>query len=168
MTDVYNILVKHPERRLYIDIKNVDLARLAREAKAAGVSDRLILASTDYKLIRRWKELAPESSTLHWMGGTEAALAKRLETLREQEFAAIDQLQIHVKPGEQGFSPSSAFIKRTGGELRDHGILFQALPWQSRDEALFRELMDLGVASFATDFPDFTAETVRKYYAEKP
>ena len=167
MEAVYAQMKEQPGRRLYVDIKNVDLAQLAREAKAAGVADRLILASTKYEIIREWKSLAPESFTLHWMGGTEAELEKRLEVLRGEKFAAIDQLQIHVKPEKDGFTPSAAFLKKTGAELREHKILFQTLPWQSRDKALFRELMDLGVASFATDFPDFAAETVRDYYAEK-
>ena len=167
MDAVYAQMKEQPGRRLYVDIKNVDLVQLARETEAAGVSGRLILASTDYKLIRRWKELAPASSTLHWMGGEESVLAKRLDALKAEKFAAIDQLQIHVKPDGEGFTPSADFLKRTGAELRGHGILFQTLPWQSRDEALFRKLMDLGVASFATDFPDFAAETVRKYYAER-
>lgn len=158
---------EQPGRRVYVDIKNVDLTQLARQAKEAGVAGRLILASTDYAMIRRWKELAPESGTLHWMGGKEEALAKRIAELEKADFAAIDQLQIHVHPEAGGFRPSADFLRRTGATLRAHGILFQTLPWQSRDEALFHQLMDLGVASFATDFPDFAAATVRSYYERK-
>lgn len=161
---VFDQMKEQPRRRVYVDIKKVDLAHLARQAKAAGVADRLILASTDYTIIREWKKQAPESKTLHWMGGSEKDLGLRLEKLEEARFAAIDQLQIHVKPTNKGFTPSAVFLRRTGATLRKHGILFQTLPWQSRDRELFYKLMDLGVASFATDFPDFTAETVRSYY----
>jgi glycerophosphoryl diester phosphodiesterase len=168
MTDVYRILQQHPERRLYIDIKNVDLEQLAREARGAKVAAQLILASTDYTVIRRWKELAPESSTLHWMGGTEEALAKRIEALRPGGFASITQLQIHVRPGKDGsIAPSPEFLLKTGAELRSHGILFQTLPWGSNDPQLFRRLMDLGCASFATDYPDVMMKTIREYYAER-
>ena len=73
-------LKEHPERRFYIDIKNVDLKQLAYESK--GVHKQLILASTKYDVIREWKRLAPDSSTLHWMGGTEAELGKRLHKTR--------------------------------------------------------------------------------------
>jgi len=168
MDALFPMLKEKPDHKLYVDIKNVDLPQLAKMAKDAGISDRLILASTDYALIRRWKELAPESATLHWMGGTEEVLQKRLESLRTTGFAAIDQLQIHVKPGKDGsYTPSPDFLRATGSELRKHGILFQTLPWGSKDPALFRGLMDLGVASFATDYPDVAAETVRKYYADR-
>jgi len=168
LIDVYRILQQHPERRLYIDIKNVDLEQLAREAHGAKVAARLILASTDYAVIRRWKELAPESSTLHWMGGVEDVLAKRIEALRASGFAAITQLQIHVRAGKDGaITPSPEFLLKTGAELRKHNILFQTLPWQSNDPALFRRLMDLGCASFATDYPDVAMKTIREYYNQR-
>lgn len=166
MTDVYQILVRHPDRRLYIDIKNVDLAQLARESRA--VHKQLILASTDYGIIREWKRLAPTSATLHWMGGTEEQLAARLAALRKTGFADITQLQIHIQVRADGVSPSDRFLIATGEELRSHGILFQALPMMNKDPKLFQHLMDLGVASFATDYPDVVMEAIREYYKQKP
>lgn len=166
MTDVYGILVQHPERRLYIDIKNVDLAQLARESRA--VHKQLILASTDYGIIREWKRLAPSSATLHWMGGTEAELSARLATLRKTGFADITQLQIHIRVSAEGVTPSDRFLIATGEELRSHGILYQALPMMNKDPKLFQHLMDLGVASFATDYPDVVMQAIREYYKRKP
>jgi glycerophosphoryl diester phosphodiesterase len=165
MIDVYDILRRNSGRRLYIDIKNVDLAQVAREA--SGVTSRLILASTKYDLIRHWKQLAPDSATLHWMGGTEEALAGRIAELRKSGFQAITQLQTHVRVKDGVLTPSPAFLLKTGAELRSRGILFQTLPWDSADPALFRRLMDLGSASFATDYPDVLMKTIRAYYAEK-
>jgi glycerophosphoryl diester phosphodiesterase len=181
MSDIYPVLAKHPERRMYVDIKNVDLEQLAREARSAGVAAQLILASTDYAVIRRWKALAPESATLHWMGGTEAELAGRFEKLRKSNFADITQLQIHVRtpaagttptlaqaqPATPTLMPSPEFLRKAGEELRAHGIVFQALPWESRDPKMFWRLMDLGVASFATDYPDVTMQAIRDYYAQR-
>jgi glycerophosphoryl diester phosphodiesterase len=172
MTDMYPVIAKDPKRRMYIDIKNVDLEQLAREARQAGVCERLILASTDYKVIREWKRLAPESATLHWMGGTEEVLAKRFEDLRKTNFADITQLQIHVRTSGKGkaqkLTPSPEFLKKAGDELRTHGIVFQTLPWGSKDPKLFRKLMDLGAMSFATDYPDVMMKTIREYYGERP
>lgn len=164
---VYKILRAHRRWRLYIDIKNVDLEQLAREAGAGKVRSQLILASTDYGIIRRWKELAPDSYTLHWMGGSEAQLDERMAKLREQNFAAITQLQIHVNFKDGVMSPSAEFLIKTGRELRAHNILFQVLPWSTKDPQRLRQLMDLGVASFATDYPDVMMKTIREYYQEK-
>jgi hypothetical protein len=164
MTEVYEILRKHPERRFYIDIKNVDLKQLAKES--AGVHRQLILASTDYKIIREWMRLAPESATLHWMGGTKKELAERFEELRKTKFADVTQLQIHVRTDDAGvMTPSEAFLLKAGEELREHGILFQALAWEHQDAEIHWRLMDLGVASFATDYPDAVMQAIRDYYS---
>lgn len=164
LSTVFRTLQQHPSRRFYVDIKNVDLAQLAKEAHAAQVANRLILASTDYGVIRKWKELAPDSATLHWMGGTEEVLSKRIAALRESGFAAITQLQIHVRTTNGALMPSPEFLLKTGAELRTHNILFQTLPWESKDPEVFRQLMDLGCASFATDYPDVAMKTIREYY----
>ncbi len=164
LSDILKILRSHPKRHMYIDIKNVDLEQLAREAGRSA--EQFTLASTDYEVIRRWKLLAPASSTLHWMGGSEEQLRKRIAALRDTRFASIDQLQIHVREKDGALAPSPAFLVETGKELRRHGILFQVFPWQSKDPAVFRRLMDLGVASFATDYPDVMMRTIREYYAE--
>lgn len=166
MTDVYAVLKQHPERRLYIDIKNVDLRQLAGESRE--VHPQLILASTDYNIIREWKRLAPRSATLHWMGGTEEQLASRLAVLRKKNYAGITQLQIHIRTGPEGISPSDHFLIATGEDLRSHGILFQVLPMMNSDPKLFEHLLDVGAASFATDYPDVVMRTVRDYYQRKP
>jgi glycerophosphoryl diester phosphodiesterase len=166
LSAVFEILRRHPQRHLYVDVKNVDLERLARDAAEARVAAQLILASTDYDVIRRWKQLAPASFTLHWMGASEEQLTKRLAALRENRFASIDQLQIHVRWSGGALTPSASFLVETGRELRQRGILFQVLPLQSQDPTLYRLLMDLGVASFATDYPDVMMRTIRDYYAE--
>ncbi len=171
LDQILDRLAGQPKRRLYLDIKNIDLARLADAVRSAGVESQVILASTDYELIRRWKEVAPAAGTLHWMGGTEEELAERFRRLRETKFAAVTQLQIHVRTQEteQGkvISPSEVFLLAAGRELREHGILFQSLPWGRSDAAVYWQLMDLGVASFATDYPDLTMEAIRQYYARK-
>jgi glycerophosphoryl diester phosphodiesterase len=163
MTDVYEILKRHPERKFYIDIKNVDLEQLSRESKA--VHQQLILASTKYDVIREWMRLAPASATLHWMGGTEAELAQRLAELRKTDFADVTQLQIHVRTGADGtLAPSPQFLLDAGEELRQHGVVFQALAWDRKDPEICWQLMDWGVASFATDHPDVVMQAIREYY----
>lgn len=48
--------------------------------------------------------------------------------------------------------------------MRAHGILFQTLPWKQKDAKVFHRLMDLGCASFATDYPDAAQAAVSDYY----
>jgi glycerophosphoryl diester phosphodiesterase len=180
LSEMVRLLKAHPERSLYIDIKKVDFHQLA--AETVDVHPQLILASTKYDEIKLWRQVAPRSRTLHWMGGPlkwmsgdpkdpngpQAKLAQRIAALRAENFASIDQLQVHVNTAPDGtFYPSEAFLREVGNELRAHGILFQTLPWKQRDAKIFHRLMDLGVASFATDYPDVAMEAVRTYYQQR-
>lgn len=175
ISDVFGVMKGRPERHLYLDIKNVDLARLASEVKEAGVERQVILAAPKVETIRQWKALLPDSDTLLWMSGTEQAKRSRIEELRKSEFAGVTQVQIHVRlpgdakdvaPGEP-FSPSRAFLREVSGELAKRGILFQTLPYGAKDPAIYAELLDAGLASFATDHPEVTLAAVREYYAKR-
>ncbi|MDR3193991.1 MAG: hypothetical protein LBT76_01700 [Tannerella sp.] len=164
LSAIVGTLKAYPERRVYIDIKNVDFEQLARETE--GVHPQLIVASTNYDELKRWKEVAPRSFTLHWMGGSEAELSERLDRLEKERFRAIDQLQIHVRVGKDGaFSPGGDFLLRTGERLRKHDVHYQVFPWECNDATVFQRLMDLGVAGLATDYPDVTVQAVTDYYA---
>lgn len=171
LTEVFAVMKDRPERCLYLDIKNVDLKQLASEVKEYHVEKQVILASTKYEIIREWKRLVPESGTLHWMGGEEATLQKRLAELQKTNFAGITQLQIHIhlrkgSTDEEPFTLSRKFLIEAGRELRTRDILFQTLPYDTSEPKVFWTLMDLGVASFSTDFPDVASKAVKDYYTQ--
>jgi len=174
MTEVFARMKNRPERHLYLDIKNVDLTQLAGEVKEAGVQRQVVLASSKHATLREWKALVPEADTLLWMGGTEEAKRAQIAALRRSNFAGITQLQAHVRfPGDakdvkagEPFSPSRAFLIELSRELAGRGILFQTLPYGATNAATYWQLMDLGLASFATDHPEVTLQAVRDYYAQ--
>lgn len=177
LREVFEVMARDRSRRLYLDIKQVDLKRLAAEVRETGVADRVILASTQYPMIREWKALVPESKTLLWMGGTEEALEKRFEELRATDFADVDQLQIHTnlampierinRDAANPFKESDAFLIARGEELRKHGILYQTLPWKGAAPGVYAKLLDLGFMSFATDHPKEAWAAVRNYYESR-
>ncbi|HTL27716.1 MAG TPA: glycerophosphodiester phosphodiesterase family protein, partial [Tepidisphaeraceae bacterium] len=99
MTEVFALMKGHPERKLYMDIKNVNFDQLAQEVKEYGIESQVILASTKYDQIHKWKKLVPTGQTLLWMGKTEDPepyLTQRFEELRKANFADVTQLQIHT------------------------------------------------------------------------
>jgi glycerophosphoryl diester phosphodiesterase len=172
LTDAFKLMTGKPERSLYLDIKNVDFKQLAGEVREHKVGRQIILASTKYEQIQEFKKLVPESQTLHWMGGTEEELKARIDSLRAKDFADITQLQLHVRMNTNSisaepFNLSRAFIRSVGEELRERKILFQSIPWGIAEPKVYWQLLDLGVMSFATDFPDITKKAVRDYYAGK-
>lgn len=158
LAEVLAEMAERPERCLYLDVKDADLDTLADLVAAPGMERRVILASPDPEVLRYWRRRFPNGETLHWMGGEEPALEARLAALRAAEFAGITQLQVHVRRGESGeLRPSEGFITALAAELRARGILFQALPWHLSDPDVYRRLLQLGVRSFATDYPDVVA-----------
>jgi glycerophosphoryl diester phosphodiesterase len=80
-------------------------------------------------------------------------------------------VHVRLKPGaaltkSDAFTLSDAFLVELGRELRERKILFQALPWGAADARIYARLLDLGVMSFATDYPKHTVEAVRRWLSE--
>lgn len=173
ISEVFALMRGKPERHLYLDIKKVDLEKLAREVREAGVTSQVVLASPDLKIIAKWKELIPDSDTLLWLSGDENAISGKLDAARQAGFSGLTQVQVHVHlkgPAEQikqdsvePFTPSDAFLRKTGDELASRGILYQVLPYGGSTAPIYWKLLDLGVKSFATDRPDVLAQAIRDY-----
>jgi len=174
LEEVFALMSKHPERRLYLDIKKVDLAALAELAQQHGVESQVILAAPAHATILQWKKLVPQSDTLLWMGGSEAEIRAKFNAAREANFEGITQLQVHTRmkaPVENigrdsvdPFNLSDAFLVSLGEELRARGILYQTLPYGGTREGVYWKLFDLGFMSFATDRPDVTNRAIEKYF----
>ena len=171
ISEVFDAMKGRPERRLYLDVKEVPLEKMADLARERGIEKQLILASTRYEHLHQWKKLLPNSKTLLWMGEKEPRLRERLAELRKTDFADITQLQIHVNVADvvapEQFAPSSAFLRDVGAEIRPRGILFQVLVKGSDDSQAYRNLMDLGVESFATDDPLVTLAVMREHISRR-
>jgi len=177
MSDIFALMKGKPQRKLYLDIKQVDFPQLAGEVKGAGIESQVIFASTKYDQIRQWRKLIPQGRTLLWMGGTEEKLRARLDELRKTAFADISEVQIHThlkgdaseikRDSVDPFKEPDAFLIEAGNELRSRGLLFQTLPYGGSTKDIYWKLLDLGLMSFATDHPDVTWDAVKAYYQMK-
>jgi glycerophosphoryl diester phosphodiesterase len=178
MSAIFELMRGRPERHLYMDIKSIEFPLLAREIRKYGLEKQIVLASRKVEVLREWKALLPESATLLWVHGTEAEIRRDFARYRREKFAGITQLQIHVYPKattdswapptdesgpENPFRVSNDFLRKTGEELRAHGVVFQAFPYTD-DPAVYGRLLDLGVMSFATDHPDVALREIKAYY----
>ncbi|MBA4106138.1 MAG: hypothetical protein C0485_10290 [Pirellula sp.] len=170
LAELFDAMQGHPDRLVYLDIKteNVDLDQLQKQVVNAGLQKQIIFTTKHHDLIRQWKERVPESLTLIWNGGTEAELEKRLAAIRAKNFEGITHLQIHVKVvgdpvDAEPFVPSIAFLEKVRDELKSRDIVFQVLPWENADPAVYRRLLELGAESFATDYPQVTVDAVREF-----
>jgi len=171
LNEMIAALKEDPKRLIYFDVKSIDFEVLAKLTEE--VHPQIILASSNYQQLKTWKKLAPRSKTLLWMpttwSGTPENLEERFNVIRDQEFAALDMLQVHVVVDDQGnVKPTCDVLRRCGTALRQYGVLFQVISWTNGNKSLtYSTLMDAGVASFATDFPTETQKAIDEYYAEK-
>jgi glycerophosphoryl diester phosphodiesterase len=156
-----------PERLLYLDIKTAELDPLIALIREHGVERQVIFTTTHHRLIRDWKKRVPESLTLLWNGGSEAALTQKMDAVRSTAFDGVTHLQIHVRVGDldsaEPFTPRSEFLRTLGQELKSRGIVFQVLPWECSDQRSYEKLLELGAESFATDYPEVTLRAVRSF-----
>jgi glycerophosphoryl diester phosphodiesterase len=161
VAEIFTLMRGRLDRALYLDIKDVHLPRLAALVRQFEVAEQVILSTPDEHLLRDWQHFVPHSQTLLWIGmdgpGDEGALRQRLERLRDEDFAGIAQLQIHVEASRNDddwqFKPSLEVLRQTAGELMAASVLFQALPWNCADAEVYRALLGAGVQSFASDYP---------------
>jgi len=179
MSEIFAVMTGKPERRMYLDIKQVNFEQLAKEVREAKIESQVIMASTKYDEIKKWKALVPQSQTLLWVGSTsDAGVEKKLEPVRAANYEGVTQVQIHVHLREgietikrdqpNLFVESEDYLRARGDEFRQRGLLYQTLPYGKGAESpeVYWKLLDLGFMSFATDHPDVTWDVIKKYYAE--
>lgn len=176
IAEIFALMQGRPERMLYLDIKEVELPRLAEVVRQYDVSKQVVLAAPDERVLREWQGLLPQGQALLWMGirggGDESTLEGRLEKLRASGFAGVTQLQIHVEAVRDGdewaFKPSLEFLHKVATELEERNILFQCLPWMRDEPEVYRALVEAGCRSFASDYPQVALQVLYEWAQEQP
>ncbi len=167
LESVFEAMSGHPERFIYLDYKQIDMDRLARMVKSYGLERQIIFTTKHHNLIMDWHARIPESLSLLWIGGSQENIEETFASIRENDFLGITTLQIHVKEAVadsgQPFTPSPEYLDERREEVSARGILFQVLPWRIMDPEVYVHLMELGVRSFATDYPLMTVELYQNF-----
>lgn len=171
LDEMIDALQEDPTRLIYFDVKQIDFELLAK--KTESVHPQIILASSSYDQIKTWKKFAPRSKALLWTpttwGGTADDVVERFDKIRDANFEGLWGLQIHVVADENGaVKPTPEVLRYCGTELRKKGVIFQTLSWTNGDKySTYKTLFDAGCASFATDYPTETMQSIKDYYDEK-
>lgn len=170
LEDVFKIMQGHPERFIYLDYKKIDMDRLASMVHDFGLERQIIFTTKHHHLIREWHAKIPESLSLIWIGGSQEDIDKTFESLREHDYEGVTTLQIHVKYPDEGsdlpYKPSPDYLRDRMNEVSERGILFQVLPWKMIEPEYYTQLMELGIRSFATDYPEMTIKLYDSFLEE--
>ncbi|MBT4129884.1 MAG: glycerophosphodiester phosphodiesterase family protein [Candidatus Marinimicrobia bacterium] len=167
LESVFEAMSGHPERFIYLDYKKIDMDRLALMVRSYGLERQIIFTTKHHNLIMDWHSRIPESLSLLWIGGSQENIEKTFASIRENNYLGITTLQIHVMEvdaeSDQPFKPSPKFLEERREEVSGQGILFQVLPWKMVEPEVYVQLMELGVRSFATDYPLMTVELYQNF-----
>lgn len=156
-------------KEIIIDYKSAPLDKLAWEIARRGVGRQVTLATTDEEVAAEFKRLAPEVRIKIWLGGSPEEIMRRFDALAARNFGGFEQLQLHLnEDGARRFNwryqLPPAEVKRALETTRAAGVLLQVLPWQFERADLFA-ILDLGVRSFAVDYPNKFCLLAAEYFA---
>lgn len=169
MESVFAAMKGRPERLLYVDEKGAPPELIAELANKFGVIEQVFYCSPNWRLIPRWRKIAPNGRSMVWLGAwarnnspeeiarCEAFVQKQLDEMAATGFDGIDQVQIHVRTDlsrPDPFCPSTPFIKRAIELMHKYGVTVNTVTWTLGDNIeVYRKLWDLGFDHFTTDYP---------------
>lgn len=183
MESVFAAMKGRPERLLYVDEKGAPPELIAELANKFGVIEQVYYCSWNWKLIPRWRTIAPKGRSMVWLGAwvknnspeeiarSEKFVQKNLDEMAAIGFDGIDQVQIHLRTDltkEDPFCPSSAFCKRAIEMMHKHGVSVNAVTWtEGANKDVYHKIWNLGFDSFTTDYPETLFEVANELKAKK-
>lgn len=163
LDEVFARMKDHPERQIYLDLKDVDLDALLEKIKDAALESQIIFVHGDPEMCQKLQALYSGARTMTWISGAPSAIRKRFEELAHGGFAGISQLQFHLrtknaKPPFE-YVLDDTFLREAVEKTRAAGVELQLRPFHF-DAASLRRLMDLGVRWYVTDEPRAFASAI--------
>ena len=158
-----------PRKEIVIDYKSAPLEQLAASIHDFGVGRQVTLATTDEEVGARFKVLAPEVRVKIWLGGPPERIRERFAALSARNFGGFDQIQLHLNDDQTGscgwrYQLAPRDVESALRATQSAGVLLQVLPWKFERQDLFA-LLELGVRSFAVDYPNKFCLLCAEYFA---
>jgi glycerophosphoryl diester phosphodiesterase len=157
LDEVFDAMAGRAERRIYLDLKDVDLDVLEARIEERGMIDRILFVHGDPAVCHELQERFAGVGTMTWLSGPVTSVRSRFEELASRGFPGISQLQFHLQPapepGEEGFYLLEwDYLERAVERARDAGVELQVRPFVF-DPPLLRRLIDMGIRWYVADAP---------------
>lgn len=154
--EVFGLMQEHPDRRIYLDLKEVDPDQLHAMISEYVAEERIIFVHGDPAVCLQLSERYPRARTMTWLSGTPQEIRRRYETMRMVQFQGIDQLQfhLHVQPGipPLRYVLEDDFLQQATAALKSAGSTLQLRPFAYDPDSL-ATLIHMGVSWYVTDAP---------------
>ena len=156
-----------PAKEIIIDYKAAPLGRLAALIRAYGVERQVTFATTDETVAAEFRRLAPKVRIKIWIGGPREAILRRFYGMAERNFGGFEQIQLHLAPKsgqEWPYALAPEEIRCALALTEKAGVLLQLFVMEFSRRELFA-LLDLGIRSFAVDYPHRFTMLMAEYEA---
>lgn len=170
LLEVLAAMSGHPERELYMDIKQVDLVKTGRLIDSLHVAKQILVASPKQEECKTLRSLAAGVRSMLWIGGSAQAIEDKFARAAATGFDGLDQIQLHLNDrdsiGVWRWQVDPSFLKKALQQTRGAGIDLEVFVKQFT-EADLHALLDLGIRWYATDEPRRFAQSVQNWRKQK-
>lgn len=186
LRDIFAEMSTLPEARVYLDLKNINLERLANLIAEYGLEERVWVAGPERQYLADMKCFLPAVGTMQWIGGESGyEIESKFLASASAGFAGLSQIQLHLNDKIESENAADATAKKRvrnattwrytiGPEFISSALALcseakidlEVFPWKFDEGDLFT-LLDLGVRWFATDEPERFSTTVRRWLSKK-
>src|SRR5690606_13553158 len=114
LAEVLAQLASDRRRRIYLDLKQVDLDRLAETIAAADVGEQVLFVHGDPAMCLALSRHFPGCTTMTWISGSAGSIRSRFAALAERQFEGVGQLQFHLQARRKApiaYALDDAFLK---------------------------------------------------------
>ena len=163
LSDLFEEMKGHPERQLYLDVKDVDQDRLLAMIEEYGLHSQVIFVHGSQQTCIALSKLYAGARTMTWLSGKPSEIRSRFEEMSKKGFEGISQLQFHLRTRSKRSGIKYVFdedyLRWAIAVTREAGTELQLRPFDFDEESL-RKLIDLGVRWYVADEPRRFADTV--------
>ena len=169
LDEVFDEMMSNPARRIYLDVKSADFAKLSDQIAARGIGNRVLFVHGDPKKCAELRALTPEAGAMTWLSGTPDRIKTRFEELRQINFAGLTQLQFHLHTKNNDtsteFELDEEFLREAMRATKAANVDLQIRPF-NLDPVCLKKLLDLGITWYVADAPRKLVDAVQA--ARKP
>jgi glycerophosphoryl diester phosphodiesterase len=166
LEEVFAEMQGRPERLMYLDLKEIDLAELGRLIDRYEVNKQVLFAHNQQKNCISMKNIAAGVRTMLWIGGTPESIETKFAAALESGFEGLDQVQIHLNgfnaDAEWSYDISREFIQFAYEQTSKAGVDLELFPFLFEERSI-HTLLAMGITWYATDEPARFVASVQSF-----
>lgn len=156
LEEVFAVLKAHPERQVYLDLKDVDLEELRRRIVSERLERQVIFVHGDLAMCAKLKGLFPGARTMSWLSGPGERVKRAFDALSDTQIQSVSHLQFHLAVKSAGppvvYEIEDDYLRAAAARMTALGVEMQLRPFAFDQESLAR-LVSLGATWFVADAP---------------